>query len=275
MFLASAGVAGIMAVTGGTITTPTGYQVNEFTASADLVVAVWTPSATGYMRGGVRTRSANRELVGGGGEAGLRAMGYPSGPGSGGQVETGSDTLVAGTYPVVVGAGGTGNTTQYGNDGADTTFNSHTALKGVGGGQAGGTGTNKDGRTGKNASGPSCLGATAGAAGTTSGGGQNSGTAVGDAVTSANRSSGGAGGSTGNGGNGTIGLGGTYGAGTTSVCPGKSDVLGEGGGGSTGSGGTNSTNTGGKGAGGNGQTGGTTSGEDGIIGVARIWFPTT
>lgn len=76
-------------------------------------------------------------LVGGGGassaNAGTGLDGSP-GAGAGGYLSGSGTAVTAGTnYPVVIGAGGTGGTTSgaVGSDGADSTWNSLTALKGA------------------------------------------------------------------------------------------------------------------------------------------------
>lgn len=272
MFLAAAGVAGLIAVTGGTITTPTGYQVNEFTASGDLVLGLWTPSATGNLRGGVRALTFTREMVGGGGEAGFRDSGHAPSGGSGGQYQTGSDTLAHGTTnAVVVGAAGSGvaDTNTQGTDGGDSTFNGHTALKGLGGASP----NVRNGKSGANATAGAVLTTAVGTAGT--GTDHSAGTGIGDASTAANRVTGGAAGSSGNGGNASAATPGAFGAGTTRITPGKTaQIVGEGGRGGGGGGSNVTANSAGFGAGGDSSVTGS-AGEDGVAGVVAVWFPTT
>ena len=112
--------------TGGTITTHGSYTVHSFLSGTTNFV---TPAAyTGY---------AVLMVAGGGGGGGYHA----GGGGAGGVIQGTGWTLAAGTYPVVVGAGGAakafyGNTaSSFGNAGSNTTFASQTALGGGGGGE--------------------------------------------------------------------------------------------------------------------------------------------
>jgi hypothetical protein len=124
------------AATGGLISTHTAYGItyrtHTFTTVGSNTFAV---SAVGTEPG------ARFIMVGGGGSGGAR---HGGGGGAGGFVE-GTLTLSATSYPIVIGAGGTGKfADQQGNDGASTTFNGLTALGGGGGGAWG----DRNGRAG-------------------------------------------------------------------------------------------------------------------------------
>jgi hypothetical protein len=119
-----------VSATGGTETTISvgsdSYKVHTFTSNGNFVV-----SDAGYP-GVVEVL-----LVAGGGGGG---NGFAGGGGAGGMVEA-SVTVVADTYPIVVGAGGTGRTGSYnatttlaGGNGGDSTGLGLTAFGGGGGG---------------------------------------------------------------------------------------------------------------------------------------------
>ena len=110
--------------TGGAITTDGLYTVHTFTTSSDFVVS--------------NNGSISVLIVGGGGSSGgadVEAAGNPGGGGAGGYLE-GTETITSGTYPVVVGTGGTypGQVDVVGPNGNLSSFNSHTASGGGGGG---------------------------------------------------------------------------------------------------------------------------------------------
>jgi len=106
--------------TGGTIYTDTvsgvNYKYHAFTASGDFVVTDPNDALFHYI------------MVAGGGSGGggFASNNAESGGGGGGGVIFGSGTLAAGTYPVVIGAGGASS----GYHGSDTTFNGETASGG-------------------------------------------------------------------------------------------------------------------------------------------------
>jgi len=109
----------------------TTYKVIKFTQTGNLVVPI--------------SKSVDYLIIGGGGSGGHHSGG---GGGSGGLVWFTNQTLSAGTYQAVVGAGGITNTlNQIGNDGGNSSFNSHIALGGGGGAGHLSTGSNS-GRNG-------------------------------------------------------------------------------------------------------------------------------
>ena len=85
--------------TGGTITDVGGYRIHMFTSSGDFVVS-----------GG--NLDVEYLVVAGGGGGGANSIGGAGGGGAGGRLTTlgNPETWDAGTYPVVVGAGGAGAT---------------------------------------------------------------------------------------------------------------------------------------------------------------------
>ena len=108
------------AATGGLITADGDYIVHKFVQSDSFVST--STAACAYL------------VVGGGGGGG----GDHSGGGGGGQVISGSASLSAGTYPIVIGAGGSPGGPRngvYATNGGSTTFNGLTAIGGGGGGQ--------------------------------------------------------------------------------------------------------------------------------------------
>ena len=164
---------------GGTITTSGANRIHTFNSSADFVV----PS-------GFSITSADVLLVAGGASGGGTSSPYGGGGGAGGLIFQQSQTIAAGTYPAVVGAGGTqAAPDNRGTNGVDTTFRGSTAIGGGGGGiQSGSPGTGKAGGSGggggyDNGGGAGTAGqGFAGGAGNTSpngGGGGGGATAVG------------------------------------------------------------------------------------------------
>jgi hypothetical protein len=118
---------------GGTITTSGSYKIHTFTTSGNFQILVGA-KAIEYL------------IIAGGGSGGWRHAG---GGGAGG-VLSGVTTLGAGTYPIVIGAGGTAATpsingpeglTTVGTNGNDSTFNGLTAIGGGRGGDNGGQGS--------------------------------------------------------------------------------------------------------------------------------------
>lgn len=243
---------------GGSYTESGGFGVHELTASDDFEIL------TGE-------REIFYEIAGGGGQAGSRSAGQYNGPGGAGKRKTGSaGVLGAGTYPVVVGAGGNDFTAhpQSGANGGNSSAFGVTANGGGGGMPAGSvSGAQAGGHGGAGAS-ASGTGTTAGAA--SNDGGNDGGNGV-RSDTQADRAAGGAGGEGGDGTAATTGVGGAFGPGVTSSAPGFSDTICEGGAGKS----QNTpaaSNSGGKGSGGNGSQGGSGAGNVGIVGVVRIWY---
>ena len=120
--------------TGGTVTTSGSYKIHTFTGSGTFTVSSSIPA---------------EYLIVAGGGAGGSAFG--GGGGAGGLLYNSSYTIPAGSYEVLVGAGGTvasGNAT--GNKGGNSSFNSIIAYGGGGGGSQGESnpGTKLDGGSG-------------------------------------------------------------------------------------------------------------------------------
>ena len=95
------------APTGGTLSTPTGYRVHTFLTGSTFVVSA--------------SITANILVVGGAGAGGSR---WGGGGGAGGVVQAVGTTLIAGTYTIVRGTGGTGTngTNTQGPGGGNSTF---------------------------------------------------------------------------------------------------------------------------------------------------------
>lgn len=265
---------GIVA-TGGTLTNDQTYQYHTFTANGTFEVT----EGEGPI---------DVLLVAGGGAGG----GFRGGGGGGGGVILQSGIQVSvGTYPLTVGAGGAGNSSDaLGQSGGNSTGFGLTAIGGGGGGGAGSTQI-EDGANG---------GSGGGGAGQHSGNGpglpgsgtpnQGTGGGIGNASTSnPEKNGGGGGGGAGAGGNGTVSVAGDGGAGFQTDFNGSTARYGAGGGGgsSHSPGGAGGTGGGGAGAstGGNGSNGsgigsggggggssGTTSG-NGTAGAVIIRYP--
>ena len=112
------GGGGIDITSGGTLTTSGAYSIRTFTSSANAVIA-----SSGELE----------VFIIGGGGSGSNSGGGAGGGGSAGVVN--AFDIDAGTYSVVVGAGGS----FHGYNGADSTFNGITS-QGGGGGNSNGTG---------------------------------------------------------------------------------------------------------------------------------------
>lgn len=135
--------------TGGTVTQyldgSTLYRVHTFTGDGTLIAPT--------------NRSISYLVVAGGGAGGVRH----AGGGGGGGLLTGSTTLTAGSYPIVVGTGGIASTSEGVNSapGNNSTFNGLTALGGGRGGnnaQAGGPGGSGGGGSNNGGSGAGTVG---------------------------------------------------------------------------------------------------------------------
>jgi len=229
-YLSFAG-GGIIAATGGTITTDGDYKVHSFTADGTFTTTS-VPATDNYVEYLV--------IAGGGGGGG----GHGGGGGAGGY-RTGVLTVTAQAYSITVGDGGTAGDNSAGSgggggDGDDSVFSTITS---TGGGGAGGRG-NQNGRDGG------------------SGGGSNEANTIGsgtagqgnDGGTGANAASyyggGGGGGASAVGADGTGSGGGDGGAGLASSITGSAVTRGGGGGGGQAYGGAQSS--GGAGGGGDG-----------------------
>ena len=255
-------------ISGGTITTPEGFKVASFTSSGSLTV-----TGEGWL---------NYEIVGAGGGAGNVSTG--SGgmrcPGGGaGEIKRGSVWLTAGTYSIVVGAGGGITGSQPGSDGGASSAFGVTA-GGGGGGGGGGSSALSNGRPGGSGGGaagwdgiaPGTGGAsTAAAGGLGYAGGDGGGT-----VTADNRRGGGGGGAGGAGAAGVISTydGGAGGAGVASTCPGVSATYAVGGNAYRGSAPSAPTAPGSGGHAGVGA-GGAAKGTAGVAGIVNCWISTS
>jgi hypothetical protein len=159
------GVSGVvepLGISGGTISTPTGYKVATFTAPGTLVV---TGSGTLYY-----------EYVAGGGAAGGPSTGTGGARGGGGgagEIKRGSLSVTSGSYAIVIGAAGGFVSPSPGSDGGNSTALGVTALGGGGGGGGAASATVGD-RRGGGGGGASGAGAAATAAGSTGIGGAGS-----------------------------------------------------------------------------------------------------
>jgi hypothetical protein len=139
------GAAANVVASGGTVTTFSNYKIHTFNNSGTFTLSS-APSGVTFdflmVAGG-----------GGGGTGNGNNSAHPAG-GAGGLIYRTGQSLTAGTYPIVVGAGGAGapgnpSSGTFGGTGVNTTFNGLTALGGGGGvaaqynvnpGQSGGSG---------------------------------------------------------------------------------------------------------------------------------------
>jgi hypothetical protein len=151
--------------TGGTITTQGDYRVHTFTSSGSFVVPTGFSGDISYV------------IVAGGGGAASRSNG---GGGAGGVVQTltsGAASLSAGTYSLVVGAGGAGGASggnNSGNNGSNSTGFSQTAI-------GGGASLLRGQTANSGGSGGGCSGSTTGTGGAgTSGQGNDGGDVTGN-----------------------------------------------------------------------------------------------
>jgi len=148
--------------TGGTISLSGGYVYHTFTSSSNFVVPSGFSATADYL------------LVAGGGSGG--GFYYSGGGGAGGAIDT-TVSLTANTYPIVIGAGGTGLYTAGGNNGTNSTAFGSTAIGGGYGGhtsanaQSGGSGGGSDGYSSNAGSGTAGQGNDGGNGGTYGGGG--------------------------------------------------------------------------------------------------------
>ena len=228
------GAAANVVASGGTVTTFSNYKIHTFNNSGTFTLSSAPSGATFdvlMVAGG-----------GGGGTGNGNNSAHPAG-GAGGLIYRTGQSLTAGTYPIVVGAGGAGapgnpSSGTFGGTGVNTTFNGLTALGGGGGvaaqynvnpGQDGGSGGGaQHADNGKNVGGAGLQPASA------SGGFGNKG---GDAAPSGSVSpcwvGGGGGGAGAAGANGTANIGGEGGIGRQYDISGISRYYAGGGGGGT------------------------------------------
>ena len=242
--------------TGGTISSSGGYRYHTFTSSSDFVVPSGFSATADYL------------LVAGGGSGG--GFYLSGGGGAGGAIDT-TVSLTANTYPIVIGAGGSGTYTNVANNGVNSTAFSNTAIGGGYGGhvenyaQSGGSGGGSDGYGSRPGSGTAGQGNDGGNGGQYGGGGGGGKSSAGSNGSGNNGGNGGSGinwkslgnfyaGGGGGGGNdgGSVGSGGSSvgGAGATNAGIGSAGSINTGsGGGGTGN------NVPGSGKGGNGGSG--------------------
>lgn len=262
---ATTGVTGraIVAATGGTVTTPgDGYKYHTFTTSATFQIT--TEGRIDYV------------LAGGGGPGGRGdANGTDTagggGGGAGGIITSTDNSEPAGSYSVVIGAGGASGAPP--SDGTATTYRSETAAGGGAGGNAGGGGLGL-GTAGNNGGSGGGGGATGGANGTATG--QGVGNNGGDGFNTAidNAAGGGGGGGAGSAGSDGTNNGGNGGS-AASVPAWVTTQLG-----AIGVGGKGGRGTGGSGAaganygdGGDGHAGAGNVGGNGGNGIAVFRYP--
>jgi hypothetical protein len=166
---------GLMTATssGATVTTSGNYKTLTYTSTGTFTL---TDAPAGS--------SVEVLLVAGGGGGGT---GYGGGGGAGGYYYNNALTISAGTYPVLIGAGGTNSvgSLAVGTSGSDTSFNSIAAIGGGGGGEYNATSVAKasNGGSGGGAGGSGTLSANIGTG--TSGQGNNGGVAAGSSVSNA------------------------------------------------------------------------------------------
>lgn len=125
--------------TGGTITTSGSYRIHTFTSSGTFSI----PSGLSLSNieylvvagggAGGSTNTGKGAAGGGGGAGGYRSsvVGESSGGGSSAESRL---NLSTGSYTVTIGAGGSGNLDNSGNDGSNSVFHTITSLGGGGGG---------------------------------------------------------------------------------------------------------------------------------------------
>jgi hypothetical protein len=185
---------GLMTATssGATVTTSGNFRTLTYTSTGTFTL---TEAPAGS--------SVEVLLVSGGGGGGT---GYGGGGGAGGYYYNNALSISAGTYPVVVGAGGTNSVgaLAVGTSGSNTTFNSITATGGGGGGQYNSTSVAKagNGGSGGGAGGSGTLSANIGTG--SSGQGNNGGVAAGSSVSNAVGGGGGGAGAVGSAASGAI-----------------------------------------------------------------------
>jgi len=234
--------------TGGTITNTGNFRIHAFTGDGNFVV-----SGIGGSRPADGPSVVDYMVVAGGGAGGAGG----SGGGGGGFRESHSDpisgpytasplktptgiTLTATTFPISVGAGGTGGASQNGTAGSNSVFSTITSAGGAGGrGTNAGAGAGSNGGSGSggvwSTASPAPGNRGAGGSGNTPPvsppQGNNGGTGF-DGISSTNNSGGG-GGAGGAGGNACVGTGGDGGAGVTTSISGSAVGRAGGGGGTT------------------------------------------
>jgi len=257
-----------VSASGGTVTTDGDYKIHTFNSSGDFIVT----------SGG----DVDFLMVAGGGAGGTD---YGGGGGGGGLITSSSFTIGVNSWPIVIGAGGTGG--KPGGNGNDTTLFGKTAVGGGGGTYPGGSAPSSGGSGGGGSFTPS--GARPGGAGTA---GQGNEGGDGNDFGGDDLATGGGGGASAVGGDGTATNSGNGGEGTSNSLSGTATVYGSGGGGggyspygvTGGTGGTNAgngatadagsggTGTSNRGAGGGGGAGNQGAGGNGGSGIVIIKY---
>jgi hypothetical protein len=174
----------IATVTGGTLTSDATYYYRTFTGSSNLDISDTSLNADALM-------------VAGGGGSGWDAGG---GGGGGGVIIASNRTISVGSYPIVIGSGGTYVPTSRGNTGNHTTGLGLTALGGGGGGFYSNA---QSGLSGGSGGGGSSMSGSGGSATQTSGAGYVGYGNNGGSGASSHYGSGGGGGAGGSGSNGS------------------------------------------------------------------------
>ncbi|SVD20573.1 uncharacterized protein METZ01_LOCUS373427, partial [marine metagenome] len=163
---------GLVAATGGTITTDGDYKVHTFNSSGTFTVTSTSggDAAVDFLVIGGGGGGGGYAGGGGGGAGGYRTSYGTSGGGAGAELPL---VVTAQAYTVTVGAGGTAGTGWYNNNsdygssaggqGANSVFSSITSIGGGGGGASGGS---KPATTGGSGGGGTITSSAAGAAGT-------------------------------------------------------------------------------------------------------------
>ena len=259
-----------ISATGGTATTSGNYKIHTFTSSGNFVV-----DSVGNGNGG-GALSSYLVIAGGGGGGGEEGGGGGAGGFREGRASNDSYTvsplnapagitLSAGSYPITVGAGGTGQTVDSGNPGGNGSNSVFSTITSTGGGKGAGQGLTT-GSTGGSGGGGQGNGGTNGGAGNTPSVSPSQGNTGGNGVSrngTTNEAGGGGGAAGAAGGNGSNspnpgGSGGAGGAGATTHISGTPVQRAAGGGGGAGNASGN-IGTGGSGGGGNGTKNNTTA----------------
>lgn len=131
--------------TGGTITSDGAYIYHTFTASGNFTPTTALNAELLMVAGGGGSRGGSAQVAGGGGAGGL--------------LYVANSSFTAGTYPVVIGAGGSGA------NGSDSTINGFTAIGGGASGYSSSTAGATNGSSGGSGGGASSYNNTSGTGG--------------------------------------------------------------------------------------------------------------
>lgn len=138
-------VSKVAKATGGTITSDGTYIYHTFTASGNFVPTSAVNAEILMVAGGGGSRGGSGQVAGGGGAGGL--------------LYVPSSSFAVGTYPVVVGAGGSGS------NGSNSTINGLSAIGGGASGFYSGTSSDLNGSSGGSGGGASSLNGSSGTGG--------------------------------------------------------------------------------------------------------------